>query len=115
MAEIGGYWKGAAVTRFGRTVLHVYLEQSGSRLTGPYESEDQYPALRGTVTGSIEDTRLNLALENGMDFRGSLSGHPEAQRMIHGTIHYRDEPVPVGTLTLFYGEERAELFGMYTE
>src|SRR5437660_324744 len=103
--ELTGYWKGVGVSRTLQTVVHVYLEQSGSELSGRLEAPELPSGnKKGEVTGSVDGKRVRMRSREGIELLGEVAGQTRADQIIHGVMQSAEEKRAEGTLTLFRRE-----------
>lgn len=103
-ANIGGYWKGVAVSRMFQVQIHVWLKQTGdSEITGKYESHDPNGRTSvGDLTASVRGSEVTFtSKDRTVEFSGQLVGEAAIDRILYGTMKGQRDQYPTGTLTLF--------------
>lgn len=104
--DLTGYWSGLAVTRTLHAVVHIYLEQRGTRLTGKFDSPD-LPGENssGDVEGSFDGATITLRSPRKIEFQGQFVGQTTVRGIVYGVLQGENGEEPGGTLTLFRREE----------
>jgi hypothetical protein len=101
-----------AVSSTSQVVVHIYFEQTETRLTAQFEAPD----LPGRHSKGDLEVTLYPHDERKISLRSeaeniNLHGRLESDSMIVGTMH--DGGIPGGSLTLFRQEHPGFCVGMY--